>query len=188
MSRYRLELWFYSQEGGPDPALFWGIAKANVDDDVTFSQGGTPIANVNNVVTIPDGSSSSFDIYLIDASSDNVARNLDFIKIDYETAPNFNSSNKDPLADAPGLRAGMTGAQFNGPQTGAAGYTGTTGELTVWSTTSQIVGQRRWSLANGFEGLTDGHYAFTGTVTVSLASNSSSVQTFSFDPEMDIEN
>lgn len=181
MSRYRLELWF--DFNNPSTQLNWGISKANVASDTTFSEGGTAMAAPGGVVTIPDGTTSNFDIYLIDVTNDGVSRMLNSIEIDWEAAPG--STGRDPVSGARNLRNGMNGQQFCGA---SEGYTTTPTELTVYSASPNVVGQRRWSLADGFEQLTVGHYTFTGNTTVCLTNDVNQSRQFTFDPEMDINN
>ena len=179
MSLYRLELWF--DFSSTSTQLNWGISKANTANDPTFANGGTAMPAPGGVVTIPDGTTSQFDIYLIDVTNDGVERMLSSIEIDWEAASGSNG--RDPVSGARNLRNGMNGQQFCGT---ADGYTTTPTELTVFSVSPNLVGQRRWSLADGFEQLTDGHYTFTGNTTVCLKTDVNQSKQFTFDPEMDI--
>ncbi len=179
MASYRLEVWFNYAQGTSG----WGISQAAAGGNPPFSNGGTGLPNPGGVVSITGaGNNSSFDIYVFDVTNDGVARDLQFIRIDYERAAG-NSSNTNPVADASGLRDGMTGLQFCGT---ASGYTSGVGqEHTIFSAPAGTPpAQRRWSLSSGYEGLTPGHYTFTVKLVVTPSGGG---VTFSIDPEMDID-
>lgn len=178
MASFRLEVWFNYSTGASD----WGMAQAAANGNPPFSNGGTALAKNNGVVSISNaGNNSSFDIYVFDVTGDGVSRDLQFIRIDYERATG-NSSNANPIPDATGLRNGMTGQQFCGT---ANGYvSGVNQEDTIFSAPAGTSAQRRWSLASGYEGLTPGHYTFTIQLVVTPTGGG---QTFSIDPEMDID-
>jgi hypothetical protein len=185
MSMYRLEMWFDMA----NPAVFqWGVVKSN-NSGPGFGGGGTPLPKVPKgpfnvpTVTIPDGTTSTFDVYLFDASTDGVARDLLSIKVDYEDADDPNPGN--PISWAPALRAGMTGDQFNSNK---AGYKRGGPEEQIWSLgTPAKDTQRRWSIGAGYLGLVDGKFKFCATVVVAPA-NTTNGTPLTFDPEMDVEN
>lgn len=179
MASYRLEVWFNYATG----AVNWGMAQAAANGNPPFSNGGTTLAKPNGVVSISGaGNNSSFDIYVFDVTGDGALRDLQFIRIDYERATG-NSSNANPIGDAAGLRNGMTGQQFCGT---ASGYISGVGqEDTIFSAPAGTPpAQRRWSLSQGYEGLTPGHYTFTIQLVVTPSGQG---VTFSIDPEMDID-
>jgi len=179
MASYRLEAWFNYTSGDSG----WGMAQALANGNPPFSNGGSALAKVNNVVSITGaGNNSSFDIYVFDVTGDGVSRELQFIRIDYERATG-NASNANPIADAAGLRNGLTGQQFCGT---AGGYSSGAGqEDTIFSAPANTLpAQRRWSLASGYEGLTPGHYTFSIQLVVTPSGQG---VTFTIDPEMDID-
>lgn len=97
--------------------------------------------------------------------------------LDWTAQPNTN-----PVPDAAGLRDGMTGLQFCGT---ASGYTSGVGqEHTIFSAPAGTQAQRRWSLTQGYEGLTPGHYTFTVQLVVTPTGGG---KAFIIDPEMDID-
>lgn len=177
MGVYRLEVWFNYPAGTID----WGMAQDTAGGSPPFSNGGTALAKNNGVVTINGaGTSSSFDIYVFDVSGDNVARDLQWIRVDYERAAG-NAAGRDPIGSAESLRAGMTGAQFCGV---TGGYTsGVNQEDDIFSAPSGTTAQRRWSLSSGYVGLTPGHYTFDVDLVVTPADGG---KVLAFDPEMDI--
>ena len=179
MASYRLEVWFNYATGGVD----WGMAQEVGNTNPPFEDGGTALPNPGGVVSITGaGNNSSFDIYVFDVTGDGVSRDLQFIRIDYERATG-NSLNSNPIGDANGLRDGMTGAVFCGS---AAGVTRGQGEEEqIFSAPAGTpAAQRRWSLYDGYEGLTPGHYTFTVQLVVTPSGGG---VTFSIDPEMDID-
>lgn len=179
MASYRLEVWFNYTTG----AVSWGMAQAAAGGNPPFSNGGTGLPNPGGVVSIRGaGNNSSFDIYVFDVTGDGVARDLQFIRIDYERAAG-NSPNTNPVPDAAGLRDGMTGLQFCGT---VSGYTSGVGqEHTIFSAPAGTqAAQRRWSLTQGYEGLTPGHYTFTVQLVVTPTGGG---KAFIIDPEMDID-
>lgn len=182
MGAYRLEVWFNYPQGAVD----WGISQANTGGNPPFSNGGTGLAkNANGVVTITGaGTNSTFDIYVFDVSNDQVSRDLQWIRVDYEKAAgNSPGQSRDPIRDAAGLRDGLTGAQFSG---GANGFPSGVGqEDTIFSAPSGTpTAQRRWSLNAGYEGLTPGHYTFSVAIVVTPTGGG---KVMAFDPEMDID-
>lgn len=178
MASYRLEVWFNYATG----VTGWGMAQANPGGDPPFSNGGSALAKVDDKVSIRGaGNSSSFDIYVFDVTNDGVARDLQYIRIDYERAQG-NSSNRDPISWAPALRDGMTGEQFCSR---AGGYTSGVGEEEiVFSAPGTPTAQRRWSLASGYQGITPGHYTFTVQLVVTPTGSGKALF---IDPEMDID-
>lgn len=178
MGVYRLEVWFNYPAGTID----WGMAQDTAGGNPPFSNGGTALAkNSSGVVTINGaGNNSTFDIYVFDVSGDGVARDLQWIRVDYERAAG-NSSGGDPISSAGPLRAGMTGAQFSGT---AGGFTsGVNQEDTIVSAPAGTTAQRRWSLDSGYVGLTPGRYTFDVDLVVTPANGG---KVLAFDPEMDI--
>lgn len=178
MASYRLEVWFNYATGSSD----WGLAQANPGGDPPFSNGGNVVPRNGSVVSVRGaGNSSSFDIYVFDITNDGVARDLQYIRVDYERAQG-NSSNRDPISSAPSLRDGMTGEQFCSR---AGGYTAGVGEEEkVFSAPGTPTAQRRWSLASGYVGVTPGHYTFTVQLVVTPTGGGKALF---IDPEMDID-
>lgn len=180
MANFRLELWFdYNQS---PPVLNWGVAQDAGGATTPFANGGTALQKVDDKVVITGaGNSSTFDIYLFDVSGDAVARDLQWIWMDYTRAQG-NSGTRNPVAESKPLRRGMTGEAFCGS---AGGTTQAVGEEdTIYSAPSGTTAQRRWSLASGYEGLTPGDYFFKASIVVTPQGGG---QAFSVDPEMDIE-
>lgn len=177
MAAFRLEVWFNYATG----VSGWGMAQAAASGNPPFSNGGTALTKVGDKVSISGaGNNSSFDIYVFDVTGDGVARDLQFIRIDYERATG-NSSNANPIADAAGLRDGLTGLEFCGT---ASGYTSGVGQEETIFSAPGTTAQRRWSLSRGYEGLTPGNYTFTIQLVVTPTGQG---KTFSVDPEMDID-
>jgi hypothetical protein len=179
MANFRLELWF--DYNASPPTLNWGVAQ-DAGGDPPFSDGGTAIAKTGDKVVITGaGSNSMLDIYLFDVSGDGVARDLQWIWIDYTRAQG-NSGTRNPVAESKPLRRGMTGAAFCGSAGGTTQGVGY--EDTIFSAPSGTTAQRRWSAVAGYEGLTPGDYFFKASVVVTPAGGG---QAFSVDPEMDIQ-
>src|SRR5688500_13338928 len=161
MGVYRLEIWF----DYPGSAINWGVSQDTIGANPPFSQGGTGLAkSADGVVTINGaGNSSSFDIYLFDVSNDQVSRDLQWIRVDYELASSGQGPDRDPIADAAGLRDGLTGPEFSGSANGFPSGVGQ--EDTIFSAPSGTpAAQRRWSLDSGYEGLRPGHYTFSDAI------------------------
>jgi len=183
VAAYRMEIWFNYSTG----AINWGAAQANAGGNPPFSNGGSAIPKSGNTVTITGaGNSSSMDVYVFDATGDSVSRDLQWIEVDFEKANQGAGSGRDPVQDASGLRAGMTGLQFMGAQNGGANGTtqGVGSEDSIFSAPAGTVAQRRWSMNAGFERLTPGNYTFTVALVVTPHGGG---QPFVIDPEMDIQ-
>ena len=183
MPAYRLEIWFnYTNQ-----TVNWGVAQATGGGTPPFSNGGTAIAQSNNKVTITGaGNNSTMDVYVFDASGDGTTRQLQWIEVDFEKANQGSGGGNDPVQSAPGLRDGMSGADFMGAANGGANGT-TTGvgqENTIFSAPSGTTAQRRWSMTSGFTQLTPGDYTFTVAIVPSLVGGAVTLQ---IDPEMDIQ-
>lgn len=175
MSLYRLELWFNFDAGG---SKGWGLA------NVTTSQSPSvvPKKKDGKKVMITDGSSSSMDVVVFDASTQPVvgSNTFDDITIDFEVPKHHGQPGQgnNPIADAAQFRNGMTSAQFdtNGPTAGMSIYTypgGTKVSLNGWENTGS------------FESLNAGNYKFTVTIKATPAGGTQ--RTFSIDPEMEID-
>jgi hypothetical protein len=170
MANYRMELWFNFD----DTTAGWGVVRHPDNGSkravMTASDG---------VVDIDDGSASSLDIQVFDASSSGT-HSLDYLNVDFEIAsdPQPGQTNKDPVADAPALRAGETGTQFSSA--------GNSNDQVIYSYPG---GQRNalqgWNSRNNFESLTAGNYSFTVTIKSTPAGGTQ--QTFTIDPELDID-
>jgi hypothetical protein len=177
MGIYRLEIWFNAQQNSID----WGVAEATGGGNTPFQNGGNPLAKNNGVVTITGaGNRSTFDIYVFDVTGDGVARQMQTIEIDYERAAGGPNQGRDPISWGDSLRAGMTGAQFNGD---ANGYTAGVGQEDTVFCAPGLTAQRRWSMASGYQGVMPGHYTFDASIVMTPPNPG---QVFSFDPEMDI--
>ena len=169
MANYRLELWFNFDGSG---SAGWGLVKHPNDGDKR-----TVMPVTDGVVTIPDGPSSRLDIEVFDASTSGT-HSLDSVTVDFEIAsdPQTGQGN-NPVSDAPALRGGETGSTFSsGPQTSQVIYSYPGGERTAL---------QAWDDRNSFETLTNGNYCFTVTILSTPAGGTQ--QTFSIDPEIDIE-
>lgn len=194
MPAYRLELWFdYNNK-----TLDWGMAVANPGGPPPFANGGTaitptlytdPKGKKRKKVSFP-GENSTIDVYVFDVTSPpNVVRVLDFIQVDFEKAnpgQPGQGNNNNPAPDAPAIRQGLPGLDFNGAANGGANGTtlGTGQENTIYSSPTPLTAQRRWSGQDGYETLTPGNYTFTVVIRVTDPSNGQ-IQ-LNIDPEMDI--
>jgi hypothetical protein len=169
MANYRMELWFNFD----DNSSGWGVVKhpdnSSKREVMTITDG---------VVTITDGPSSSLDIKVFDASSSGT-HSLDYVDVDFEIATDSQpGQTANPVADAPTLRGGETGGQFssNPSASNQEIYSYPTGTKTALE---------GWDSNNSFESLTLGNYTFT--VTLKSTPAGATQQTFTIDPEIDIE-
>jgi hypothetical protein len=169
MANYRMELWFNFD----DTSSGWGVVKhpnnSSKREVMTITDG---------IVTIPDGPSSSLDIKVFDASSSGT-HSLDYVDVDFEIATDSQpGQTANPVADAPNLRTGETGSQFSSNPS--------TSNQEIYSypggTRTALEG---WDSNNSFESLSVGNYTFT--VTLKSTPTGGTQQTFSIDPEMEID-
>jgi hypothetical protein len=169
MANYRMELWFNFD----DNSSGWGVVK-HPDN----SSKRTVLPVTNGVVTITDGPSSSLDITVFDASSSGT-HSLDYVDVDFEIASQSQSGQTaNPVADAPNLRAGETGSQFSSNPS--------TNNQEIYSYPSGTkTALEGWDSNNSFESLSVGNYTFT--VTLKSTPTGGTQQTFTIDPEFDID-
>ena len=172
MSQYRLELWFNFDGSGSQG---WGV----VQNPNSTNRVVMPVSAAG-VVAITDGSSSSLDIKVFDASSSG-SHSLDYVDVDFEIASDPQSGQgKDPVTDAPNLRAGETGSTFSSNPS--------TSQQTIYSYPGgQLTALQGWDSNNSFESLTNGNYTFTVTLKSTPVGVNQTQKVFNIDPEFDID-